>query len=306
MIALGILVAEGRSDVTDPSTTDQASNWPFAVLWLGGVIIAAVILTRAMRLANAPSNAWRLNAAASLALFLALNVLGSVGGALSGKVFGLPSSSESLQDKLVMAAGGLVAQAIVLIFFLRTWKWSALFAQSNVIGASPVPSAAPWSNLQSLLFGCAVFVIAWFPMQSVASVVELLQVRWGGDAPPVEGHLTFELLRNSQDTLLKGAMVVNVILFAPIIEEFAFRGALQMSMRRAGLPRWWTIIATSSVFAAVHIPVLVPEAMASGLTTLFLLALGLGWLMERTGRIIAPIMAHALFNSLNLAMFWWS
>lgn len=276
------------------------------MLWLGGVIIAVVIFTRAMRLTNAPRNAWRLNAAASVALFLSLNFLGSVGGAVSGRIFGLPLSSESLQDKLVMGAGGLIAQVIVLIIFLRTWKWSGPLVQTNFDGPSSLPSAAPWPMLRSLLFACAVFAISWFPIQAVSGLVASLQVYWGGELPPAEGHSTFELLRNSQDPILKTAMIINVIFCAPIIEEFTFRGALQMSLCRVGLPRWWAIIATGSLFAAVHIPVLVPGAMASGLAILFLLALVLGWLMQRTGRIIAPIVGHALFNGLNLAIFWWS
>ena len=66
----------------------------------------------------------------------------------------------------------------------------------------------------------------------------------------------------------------------------------------------WAIIITSVFFAAVHIPVLAVGAMASGLATLFLLALILGWLMQRTGRIAAPIAAHSLFNLVNLMIFW--
>jgi membrane protease YdiL (CAAX protease family) len=120
----------------------------------------------------------------------------------------------------------------------------------------------------------------------------------------VEGHTTFDLLRNSPDMMLKIAMVVIVILCAPITEEFTFRGAMQMGFRGSGFSPWWAIIITSVFFAAVHIPVLAVGAMASGLATLFLLALILGWLMQRTGRIAAPIAAHSLFNLVNLMIFW--
>jgi membrane protease YdiL (CAAX protease family) len=37
-------------------------------------------------------------------------------------------------------------------------------------------------------------------------------------------------------------------------------------------------------------------------TTLLLLSLFLGWIYERTGRLIAPIIAHGLFNATNLAL----
>ncbi|HAQ67286.1 MAG TPA: CPBP family intramembrane metalloprotease, partial [Phycisphaerales bacterium] len=36
------------------------------------------------------------------------------------------------------------------------------------------------------------------------------------------------------------------------------------------------------------------------LTTLFILAVGWGMLYERTGRMAAPVLAHAIFNATNV------
>ena len=43
-------------------------------------------------------------------------------------------------------------------------------------------------------------------------------------------------------------------------------------------------------------------AHASALIGLFVLSLGLGWARERSGSIIAPILIHAGFNALNIAL----
>jgi hypothetical protein len=52
---------------------------------------------------------------------------------------------------------------------------------------------------------------------------------------------------------------------------------------------------TSFLFALIHlnVPTFVP---------LFVFALALTWLYERTDNLLAPITAHALFNATNLVM----
>ncbi len=61
---------------------------------------------------------------------------------------------------------------------------------------------------------------------------------------------------------------------------------------------WPALFAASTLFAAVHSfawPSPVP---------LFLLALGLGWLAQRTRSLAGPIMLHGLFNAVNCAILF--
>jgi len=83
---------------------------------------------------------------------------------------------------------------------------------------------------------------------------------------------------------------------APVAEELLFRGVLYPAVKRAGFPRL-ALWGTSVVFAAIHwnLPTFLP---------LLLLALGLVWLYERTGNLLAPIAAHATFNACNFALFY--
>jgi membrane protease YdiL (CAAX protease family) len=66
-----------------------------------------------------------------------------------------------------------------------------------------------------------------------------------------------------------------------------------------GLPRgWWPILASSLIFALVHIghgPAPVP---------LFVFALGLGYLYQRTHRLLPSLVAHMLLNLSSLVMLW--
>jgi membrane protease YdiL (CAAX protease family) len=84
------------------------------------------------------------------------------------------------------------------------------------------------------------------------------------------------------------------IVLAPMAEEFVFRGLLfstacALGWRRTG----W--IGVSGLFALIHFnaPTFLP---------LFVLALALTWLYEKTEGLLAPILAHSLFNAANLAL----
>ena len=76
-----------------------------------------------------------------------------------------------------------------------------------------------------------------------------------------------------------------------------FRGIVQSMLRRWTRGVWPAVLASSALFAAFHINQ--PQAIPS----LFALAVALGYSYERTGRLFAPILAHALFNAVNLAVW---
>ena len=97
-------------------------------------------------------------------------------------------------------------------------------------------------------------------------------------------------------TLDRFALAVVAIVLAPISEEIIFRGILYPTVKRLGYPRL-ALWGVALLFAAIHasLPIFLP---------LFLLAVALTLLYEKTGNLLAPIAAHALFNALNFAMFF--
>jgi membrane protease YdiL (CAAX protease family) len=91
--------------------------------------------------------------------------------------------------------------------------------------------------------------------------------------------------------LMLGAAAV---LLAPVTEEVLFRGILYPSIKQFGYPRLALWI-TSLLFAAVHMNTVTFVPLAA-------LALVLTALYEWTDNLLAPVMAHVLFNALNFAM----
>jgi len=96
-----------------------------------------------------------------------------------------------------------------------------------------------------------------------------------------------------------GDLVV-LVLFAgvlvPAIEEVAFRGLLQGWLRRRLSPVP-AIGAGAFCFAVLHgIPLLI--------VPLFLVGLVLGWLYERDGSLLPPILLHAAFNAFTMTVLY--
>lgn len=62
--------------------------------------------------------------------------------------------------------------------------------------------------------------------------------------------------------------------------------------------RWPALLVASAVFSVIHFSV-VPW---QGLISLFVLGLVFGYVYERTGSLLTPILAHAVFNAANITI----
>ena len=290
------MATKSNGEVADGVRQEVTSNEPMISLCIGLAIIGVIAGARAMRLDRSQRSAWSLEPIPSIYLFVALLLIGPYGGIFLGDLLGFVVEDHSIEATVLRALGTFATQcAICLIVFARR-----VVAQP----ALHVVGSPQWSGGRAIGLGVIAILVAWFPLQAIGSLAAFLQVLCGGVVQPLEGHTTFNLLRTSPSALLTTAMVLVATICAPLAEEFAFRGGLQRGLRGMRCGPWVAIIATSLVFAAIHIGALTEGAMASGLATLCALAIVLGWLMERTGRIAAPITAHALFNCANLILFF--
>lgn len=105
-----------------------------------------------------------------------------------------------------------------------------------------------------------------------------------------------DVLAGGVDALLAVTMAV---VLAPVLEEVVFRGALHQSLRhRTGF--WPAALLSSGVFAGVHLEVVTSSPVF--LVQLFLLGLLFAWLLERTGNLAAPIVAHLVFNAISMGL----
>ena len=86
---------------------------------------------------------------------------------------------------------------------------------------------------------------------------------------------------------------------APIAEEIFFRGYLFGAFRRAGHV-WFGMCASAILFGGVHF------SDSYNVPGICLFGFVLAWLYHRTGSLLAPIVAHAVNNSLVIAWWTWS
>jgi len=124
-----------------------------------------------------------------------------------------------------------------------------------------------------------------------AMVMESLRREW------VRTHPVLVLLLTGEASpALKAGAIFGAVVMAAAAEEIFYRGLLQSMLKRyLGGRAWPALLIASAAFAASHLNQ--PQAVPA----LFVLALGLGYNYERTGRLTAPILMHAIFNA---AMIW--
>jgi membrane protease YdiL (CAAX protease family) len=93
-------------------------------------------------------------------------------------------------------------------------------------------------------------------------------------------------------------LAIFAVVIAPVAEEFIFRGILFPFIRQLGHKKsaW---LGVSFLFALIH------HNLAT-FAPLFALALALTWLYQKTDCLLAPIVAHSLFNTANLLLLFYA
>jgi membrane protease YdiL (CAAX protease family) len=103
---------------------------------------------------------------------------------------------------------------------------------------------------------------------------------------------------NAGGAWAKLSLVLAVILFAPVSEEFLFRGVLYQTIAQS-TNRAISALVVSSIFIALH-----PDALRTGYwvthAILYTFPFVLVALREATGSIHGPILAHAGFNAVEI------
>jgi membrane protease YdiL (CAAX protease family) len=136
-----------------------------------------------------------------------------------------------------------------------------------------------------------------------------------GYAHPAE-HVMLKDLGQTKQNSVAVCLIIAAVLCAPLFEELLFRGHVQTLLRRFFMqctawrspmaaeslqPKpwhsWAAIVITSALFALVHPPWMSP--------LIFILAIGLGYIYERTGILWASITVHLLFNSVETFQYYW-
>jgi membrane protease YdiL (CAAX protease family) len=185
--------------------------------------------------------------------------------------------------------------------------------------------------------GLGIGIIAFLLLMPPIFLTELTSIAINlivTNKPPTE-HPLLEELQNHPSASEMTLLIFTACVIAPIVEEIFFRGLLQTWLCRlfsiarkspspqptqsinwpginsAELPadpvnplaiqpqdRWLAIFITAAIFACVHFSL----EGATALAPLFVLAVGLGYVYERTGNIWTNITMHACFNTLGIVV----
>lgn len=189
-----------------------------------------------------------------------------------------------------------IAAAVVPLSILVAWLSWRHKGWWPVIGFPKRARAAREIGVGALL-GIPIYIFSIFIVAPV--VVALLQRT---QEAPIKGPEQLPQHITGPDVILA---ILATLVAAPIAEEFFFRGCLFRAIRAK---RGFLVSALGSAFAfgLVHYAVGEPGNPMSWQTSWFLvpimLVVGflLAWVYERRGNIVAPMAAHAAFNTVGL------
>lgn len=292
----GILLADDGGAGTDAPTED-----PVAILvWLPVIsylltppILLGLWRSRGWRPPPAGTpTPWRVPAGPSFALF----ALSIVGGAI-------------LASLVSQWAAARVEGEATLRIAIATWAGVA----GGLLGASPAIAIAsqeprpegslpPWRLGPALLAGAVGLLVALPVVEAAASLGQAIQQAISGREPDPLAHDTLQLLMASPTGAGWWLVAGGAAIGAPLLEETLYRGLLQQGMRRLAVSPWIAILATSALFALMHLPAIPNDGRISAISGLLVLSIALGILRERTGRLAPCILAHAMFNAFNLVL----
>lgn len=212
-----------------------------------------------------------------------LSTLEHAGAVLVYQVFaqGLPAAYVLM--RVAVARGG-IAGVRALGLNLRNARWQLKLAAVALLAGVP------------MLMGLNVLVL-W--------LAAMLKLR-----VPEIGHDLLVVLQQADSLAGLATLVLAVVVVAAVLEEVLYRGLLQSALVNALGARWrWTcIFIAAGLFTFMHIGMGTFDPDGEGgvtwnaLPALFALALILGWLYERTGSLWPPILLHAGFNAVNIAL----
>ncbi len=154
------------------------------------------------------------------------------------------------------------------------------------------PGLEPYGGRAGRALGHALLAVAMaLPLVLIAELVQVLLPF----TPTAQGRATLLLFASPPSDLAAVLLLLSAIVVAPFFEEALFRGYLYRVLReRIGL-RWATLL-SALVFAAVHLS---PEQ----LLPLTVLGLVFTRLYERSGGLLAPMLAHAIWNGTELLKY---
>jgi membrane protease YdiL (CAAX protease family) len=143
-----------------------------------------------------------------------------------------------------------------------------------------------WRN--DVLVGAGGFLASIGPVYLVTLLQQLLD--WRG---PDDKHEFFTILEKNAGSGVLFWIIASVVVVGPLAEELLYRVVLQ-GWVQSHIDPWTAIVFSSLIFCLCHNP--------TDMLPLVPLALTLGYIYYRRRSYVAVVVAHALFNALNITL----
>jgi membrane protease YdiL (CAAX protease family) len=283
----GTFIQAGRSDESLPA--DVALS--VAALAIGGVLLAIIgLLMNAVRaiVVREPLPPTRYRGPAVFVL-LAL-----------ATIVTLIESLTVAGSSLALLEGGEISVVATLVLFTATQ--TGLVAVAIMFVA--VPNALPGVRLvpeggaaRTFAIGLAFSLPAWLAATVMGVLLQAILERLGH---PVTPGLVDQAVARLDPT----ALVLAVVLIAPVAEEIFFRGLVLNAWLREYGERV-AIIGSAALFGAIHADPSSPETLLTSIARvlpIFGLGLALAVIYRRTGSLLSSIGLHMGFNALSIAL----
>jgi membrane protease YdiL (CAAX protease family) len=143
------------------------------------------------------------------------------------------------------------------------------------------------------LLGAALLGIGLAPWVQV--VAQLQKLVWPGDSENTRAVTKLVADALNQNALLT---IVGIGVLAGVCEELFYRGPLQTAFVKKMRP-WAAIVLVGILFGAIHMD-LRGLPLRAALGALF------GWMVWRGKSIYPAMIAHGIFDSTSVALFYWA
>ena len=148
-----------------------------------------------------------------------------------------------------------------------------------------------------ILSGIKALILSLFPLFALMSLIEGITMWMEKETTPAQTAVKFLMQVKETPSSLFLALFT-IIIAAPIIEEYLFRGVIQSYLRNK-YGSISAIVSASALFSLFHFSPSQGFQNIGILLSLFILSLYLGFVYEKTRSLISNITLHVTFNLIN-------
>jgi len=153
--------------------------------------------------------------------------------------------------------------------------------------------------LNDVWFAFFAWLLAFPLVLFLSQLLELL-INWSFSITQLPDQNAVLFLKSTFENPLYFILAtLSIVVLAPLIEETLFRGFFQSYIRQH-LGSKQAILITSVCFSLFHYTGAQGLGNISIIISLFLLSLFLGYIYEKRGSLLAPMVLHATFNAISV------